>query len=150
MITHDWPTPYVHQIMRHLRDVAVPNTRLVIVEFVIPYAGCATGGLSHIPGADVDPVPEPLIPNLITNWYATNLSLQVCERLLSKNECLTRAMVDADDDRFKLSGAHVWGFHRFGYSFRMETGQSSPRAARLSFTAGIYSRMIAIERVMNA
>ncbi|KZV88449.1 S-adenosyl-L-methionine-dependent methyltransferase [Exidia glandulosa HHB12029] len=63
---HNWADDYAIQILKHLRDAAQPSTRLVMVDHILPYA-CAASALdasSNIPGASLEPVPEPLLANL--------------------------------------------------------------------------------------
>ncbi|KZV88454.1 S-adenosyl-L-methionine-dependent methyltransferase [Exidia glandulosa HHB12029] len=66
-IVHNWPDAYVIRILKHLRDVSAPSTRLVLADRVIPHA--TTGGASaseleaSIPGAVPRPAPKPLLAN---------------------------------------------------------------------------------------
>lgn len=64
-ILHDWADSYAIQILRNMREIAGPGTRLMIIERLIPYA-CKTDDKSlSIPGAkDETNAPEPLLPNL--------------------------------------------------------------------------------------
>ena len=73
MVIHDWPDQYCIKILRHLRDAATPETRLLIVDNLMSYA-CAEEGIEDIPGANtVPPPPAPLLPNYgaagIANYY---------------------------------------------------------------------------------
>lgn len=77
MITHDWPDAHVVNILDYLHTAATKETRLVLVDFVIPYGTSSNNAFSHIPGADQEPMPEPLAPNLVTSWLPTAVSLQV-------------------------------------------------------------------------
>ncbi|KZV83651.1 S-adenosyl-L-methionine-dependent methyltransferase [Exidia glandulosa HHB12029] len=63
---HNWADAYAVKILQHLRNAAQPSTRLVVAEHILPYA-CAASVLdarSDIPGASLEPVPEPLLANL--------------------------------------------------------------------------------------
>ncbi|KAH8111778.1 S-adenosyl-L-methionine-dependent methyltransferase [Phellopilus nigrolimitatus] len=44
MIVHDWSDKYVIKLLRRLRDVAKPSTKLVIVDSVLDYACASSGG----------------------------------------------------------------------------------------------------------
>ncbi|KAL0578858.1 hypothetical protein V5O48_003138 [Marasmius crinis-equi] len=69
MILHDYGRGPALRILKHLRDAASPQTRLIIVDQVVPYA-CPSDTIGDlpraIPGADqIQPqVPPPLLPNL--------------------------------------------------------------------------------------
>jgi hypothetical protein len=76
-ITHDWSNVYAQKILRLLRDAAQPTTKLVLIDFVIPYAVREQNGLTNIPGAEQPSVPEPLIPDAVSGWMGTAISLQV-------------------------------------------------------------------------
>ncbi|THU93684.1 S-adenosyl-L-methionine-dependent methyltransferase [Dendrothele bispora CBS 962.96] len=64
-ILHNWSVGYTTRILRHLREAAQPNTLLVIIENITPYAcRIPSGTVDTIAGAaDVKPAPEPLLPN---------------------------------------------------------------------------------------
>ncbi|OCH90318.1 S-adenosyl-L-methionine-dependent methyltransferase [Obba rivulosa] len=61
-IMHDWSDRFAANILRRLRDAATPETRLVLIDNIMPYA-CRADDLS-IPGAKNPDVPEPLLPNM--------------------------------------------------------------------------------------
>jgi hypothetical protein len=65
---HDWPTAYAIEILKRLREAAVPGkTRLLLVETVLNYA-CKDfpAGVDEICGIEklIPSVPEELLPNL--------------------------------------------------------------------------------------
>ncbi|KAF7349633.1 hypothetical protein MSAN_01689400 [Mycena sanguinolenta] len=63
-IMHDWSDELVVNILRHLRDVAQPTTKLVVVDKIV--AGAARVPDSEkeaIPGATRPSAPAPLLPN---------------------------------------------------------------------------------------
>ncbi|KAJ6580434.1 O-methyltransferase [Mycena vulgaris] len=65
-IMHDWPDDKAAVILKHLRAVALPNARLVIVEKIVPFASAVDlGGLKtqEIPGASRATAQAPLLPN---------------------------------------------------------------------------------------
>ncbi|KAJ6504053.1 O-methyltransferase [Mycena vulgaris] len=65
-IMHDWPDDKAAVILNHLRAVALPTTRLVIVEKIVPFAsaGDLVGSqVQEIPGASRPTAEAPLLPN---------------------------------------------------------------------------------------
>ncbi|KAF7373971.1 hypothetical protein MSAN_00609600 [Mycena sanguinolenta] len=56
LVLHDWPFNDARKILRHLRAVATPDTVLVILDHILPYACAALD-------ADSDIAPPPLLPN---------------------------------------------------------------------------------------
>ncbi|KAF8334399.1 S-adenosyl-L-methionine-dependent methyltransferase [Amanita rubescens] len=69
-VLHNWSDKYCNTILKHLRDAATPDTKLVCVEVVLPYACHKTeddnaDGITH-----VEP-PKPPSP-LLANWGSAN------------------------------------------------------------------------------
>ncbi|EKM59060.1 uncharacterized protein PHACADRAFT_181077 [Phanerochaete carnosa HHB-10118-sp] len=64
LILHDWADDYCLKILRHLRAAARPDTALVVIDALVPYA-CrgAEKEVAAIPGAEGDQAPEPLLAN---------------------------------------------------------------------------------------
>lgn len=65
-IMHDWPDDRAAIILKHLRAVALPTTKLVIVEKIVPFAsaGDRVGSkMQEIPGASRPTAEAPLLPN---------------------------------------------------------------------------------------
>ncbi|EKM58628.1 uncharacterized protein PHACADRAFT_253095 [Phanerochaete carnosa HHB-10118-sp] len=63
-IMHDWSDKYCLHILRHLRDAAAPNTRLLVVDSLILYACEDDDSVKGIPGAERSVPPKPLLPNM--------------------------------------------------------------------------------------
>jgi len=68
VVLHDWPDDYARRILLQLRDAAMPETKLLIADFVLPLA-CpedmgSDSGLDGIEGIQRLPAPAPLLPNL--------------------------------------------------------------------------------------
>lgn len=61
-IVHDWSDRYAGKILQRLRDAATPNTKLVVIDSIIPYS-CAVDD-SSIPGFEYPRAPAPLLANL--------------------------------------------------------------------------------------
>ncbi|EJD40523.1 O-methyltransferase [Auricularia subglabra TFB-10046 SS5] len=63
-VTHNWPDKYLDKMLKRLRDSAGPSTRLLIADHVLPHTCAAPATHASIPGANLRPVPEPLLANL--------------------------------------------------------------------------------------
>ncbi|KAA1466023.1 O-methyltransferase [Dentipellis sp. KUC8613] len=63
-ILHDWSDLYAHKILKHLRDAAGLNTRLLIAESVLSYACEQSSDEVAIKGAKLPALPAPLLPNV--------------------------------------------------------------------------------------
>ncbi|EJD48887.1 S-adenosyl-L-methionine-dependent methyltransferase [Auricularia subglabra TFB-10046 SS5] len=63
-ILHNWPDAYITRVLRHLRDSATPETKLLIVDRILPYAtpgtSCDTSGIQ---GVETRAAPPPLLAN---------------------------------------------------------------------------------------
>ncbi|KAJ7020401.1 O-methyltransferase [Mycena alexandri] len=63
-IIHDWDDPHAHTILRHLRDAAMPTTKLVILEkILVPVGGGEPDIGVTISGARKPEGTSPLLPN---------------------------------------------------------------------------------------
>jgi hypothetical protein len=62
-IIHNWPTEYARKILRQLAHAAMPTTRVVLVDLVLPYATQASASplTADIPGAGHPQLPSPLL-----------------------------------------------------------------------------------------
>lgn len=80
MILHDWANSYAQKILQPLREAAGPNTTLVIVDNVVPYACKDDSPISNsIPGGGAPPAPEPLLENMgVVNAHNYLADVQVC------------------------------------------------------------------------
>ncbi|KAJ7491683.1 O-methyltransferase [Mycena galericulata] len=82
-ILHDWPDEQVSFILNHLRAAALPTTRLVIVEKVVPFAAAddlAVSKTKDIPGASRPTAEFPLLPNwgaAAADLYLYDLTMHV-------------------------------------------------------------------------
>jgi hypothetical protein len=101
-ITHDWSNAYAQKILRRLRDAAQPTTKLVLIDFVIPYAVREPTAFSNIPGAEQPSMPEPLIPNAVSGWIGTASSLQVSPKIIAVDVEL-KSWCILDDERVQRS-----------------------------------------------
>lgn len=85
-ILHDWPDAYASRILVRLRDVARKDTKLVLIENLIPLA-CHDHGSDDgegIPGAVPKEAPKPLLANYgIANEMAYNGDMAVRDSLCS-------------------------------------------------------------------
>jgi hypothetical protein len=76
-ILHDWSDKYGLQILRNLREAAMPSTHLIIIDNVMLYA-CEDESLKEVPGAEIELPPAPLLPNgghSRTTWYYEDLGM---------------------------------------------------------------------------
>lgn len=66
-ILHDWSAEWSIKILKQLRAAAQPNTKLVLLESIIPLAchdpANEDGVDELIPGAKIAEAPAPLLPN---------------------------------------------------------------------------------------
>jgi hypothetical protein len=63
-IVHNWPDVRAIEILGLLRKAALPTTRLVIIEKILPLASSEEGSdAKEIPGAARPSAPAPLLPN---------------------------------------------------------------------------------------
>ncbi|PPQ91161.1 hypothetical protein CVT25_002910, partial [Psilocybe cyanescens] len=86
VVLHDWPDVFARKILLRLREAAMPVTKLVIADFVLPLAcpddDMGDGGdgvLDDIEGARTSPAPAPLLANLgkaSANVYWMDLTMQ--------------------------------------------------------------------------
>jgi hypothetical protein len=72
-ILHDWDDDMVLKILGHLRATALPTTRLVIVEKIVPFASAdfESSISQEIPGAARPTADYPLL----SNWGAATADL---------------------------------------------------------------------------
>ncbi|KAJ6586263.1 O-methyltransferase [Mycena vulgaris] len=64
-ICHDWSDPYTLRILKHLRKAAQDTTRLVVLEYILPFVCGEDEAYRHIPGAiPADTPPPPLLANM--------------------------------------------------------------------------------------
>jgi len=63
-VLHDWSNQYSSKILKQLRDAATPNTKLVVLEAILPYACHETeDSVDGISGAVPVKAPSPLLAN---------------------------------------------------------------------------------------
>ena len=62
-VLHDWSDAYCAKILRHLRAAAGDDTKLVLIENVLPYVCGDPSNVTDVPGASEPPAPAPLLPN---------------------------------------------------------------------------------------
>ncbi|KAL4250136.1 hypothetical protein ABKN59_006496 [Abortiporus biennis] len=105
VITHDWPNAFVTRILLHLRQSALPDTKLLLADYILPHA-CVDEGEKQedlkdeifLPGRVRTLAPDgtPLLPNLgkaNANAYWLDLTMRVVfnaqERTLRELSALT-------------------------------------------------------------
>ncbi|KIM81164.1 hypothetical protein PILCRDRAFT_8864 [Piloderma croceum F 1598] len=71
-ITHDWPTEYARKILKHLGDAALPTTKLVIMDNIVPYSVPGNSGTG------ASSVPYPLLANLgRVNFHSVRIDMHM-------------------------------------------------------------------------
>jgi hypothetical protein len=142
MIVHNWPDSHVRTMLRHLRDAATTETKLLVIDYILPYA-CKASQDYGIEDADIviegEPAapPYPLLPNMgEAGKYAHLMDIcvshSICPlelRAMSDTEgsvCQMRAMLNAQErtlqEHVQLYGSAGWKVirvvqteSRFGY-----------------------------------
>ena len=77
IVLHDWADPYAKVILKHLRAAATPDTKLVVVDAIMPYT-CHASILDDVDGAQLPDIPSPLLPSLgRANSYAFQVDMEV-------------------------------------------------------------------------
>ena len=61
VVLHDWSDTYCIKILKHLRAAAGPETRLVVLDYVVSYP---FEPATKIPGSPSETAPEPLLANM--------------------------------------------------------------------------------------
>jgi len=68
VVLHDWPDDFARRILLHLREAAMPHTKLLLGDFILPLACPDEVGenelLEGIQGVEAMLAPPPLLPNL--------------------------------------------------------------------------------------
>jgi hypothetical protein len=80
-LCHDWTDEFVIKILKHLRDAAQPHTKLLIGDYIVPYACPDDTEISDLPGAAKTLPPVPLLANLgraNAVVYRMDLVVSVC------------------------------------------------------------------------
>ena len=87
-IVHDWADSYAEKILRRLRDAALPTTRLVTFDKVLPYAcrhDSAEEAALAVPGVVKETVPDVLPANFgganLTPYFG-DINVSVASSLL--------------------------------------------------------------------
>ena len=74
----DWPDEFCVQILRHLRDAATPETRLVLQD-IITFHACPDPAAEGFKQGLLSRPPEPILPNWgVANSYPYYLDMVVC------------------------------------------------------------------------
>ncbi|KAF7775852.1 hypothetical protein Agabi119p4_4245 [Agaricus bisporus var. burnettii] len=82
IVFHDWDDKHVIQILKRLRAAASSKTRLIVADYIIPFASKTSSSLSSLIFTDsptIDP-PPPLLPNLgkaHANTYYLDIAMQL-------------------------------------------------------------------------
>jgi hypothetical protein len=77
-VLHDWPDDKAKLILKALRPSATPNTKLILMENIVPYA--AADIEEKIPGDKFLSPPAPLLPNFgVVNFgcYVADIHVRI-------------------------------------------------------------------------
>ncbi|KAJ7851072.1 O-methyltransferase [Mycena olivaceomarginata] len=88
-IMHDWADPFSIEILRHLRQAATSDTKLVTVDIILPYTCSDTCVTNRIPGAARAPAPAPLLPNM---GAASNMKYWLDFQMFVLGNCQERTL----------------------------------------------------------
>ncbi|KIM80118.1 hypothetical protein PILCRDRAFT_535803 [Piloderma croceum F 1598] len=102
-IIHDWADGYAKKILKHLRASALPSTKLILYDYLVPYAASTGGLFSEIPGSQVPVAPYPLLPNLgsVSNQIVL-VDLQMMVALNSQERTIGQLIDLVDGTGWKL------------------------------------------------
>ena len=85
-ISHDWPTPTMKIILKHLRASAQSTTKLILADRIVLYAAPSADKYEDIPGSVLPPAPTPLLANFGIATGVVNLSdMKVCSPSLTES-----------------------------------------------------------------
>lgn len=104
-VLHDWPAEKAQSILKALRPSATPNTKLIVLDQILPHA--VPGLEENNPGDKISIPPVPLLPN----WGAVNVSCYMTDIHVRANSllCFQPSLMDltADDALFEWPGAYT-------------------------------------------
>ncbi|KIK51637.1 hypothetical protein GYMLUDRAFT_78142 [Collybiopsis luxurians FD-317 M1] len=105
-ILHDWSDPYVKKILNSLKESATPETKLVVVDAIVPYS-CPAAVTEGIPGAALDPVPSPLLPSLgKANSYAYQADMSMWAYFNGQNRTLGHSVSLSEECGWEVVHVH--------------------------------------------
>lgn len=80
LISHDWSDKYLIKLLKNLRAVATPSTKLLVMDSIVEYA-CSVPKESQlsVKGIEWQTPPDPLLPNMgLANLAPYSIDLMVC------------------------------------------------------------------------
>jgi hypothetical protein len=115
-VIHDWPDAYARKILKHLRASAQSDTKLILNEFLVPYAADINNLFSDIPGADVPSAPYPLLANLgpVSNsTVLTDLQVYTASFRTLRAPAVWQSLMQlfADDGYRQRTGTYDWAVY---------------------------------------
>jgi hypothetical protein len=106
-VAHDWPTGDVRKILKSLAGAAGPESKILLVDYVVQYTCRAQGRVAEVvPGAERPPPPAPLLQ---TAGYERGVLMDILVRratdwLVDAGVALT---AHPDDELVQRAGAHA-------------------------------------------
>ncbi|KAF8626778.1 hypothetical protein AX15_004696 [Amanita polypyramis BW_CC] len=102
-ILHDWSDEYSLKILKQLREAATPQTRIICVESILPYACHGLNVYGDIPGAAPKEAPAPLL----ANWGAVNEMIYNLDMVMLLLFNSTERTIHQFDSLFKRAGWQI-------------------------------------------
>ncbi|KAF8622414.1 hypothetical protein AX15_007060 [Amanita polypyramis BW_CC] len=106
-IMHDWSDEYCRKILKPLREAATPNTKLVLMDSLVPYA-CHDPRDDALFGATAKEAPAPLL----ANWGASNARSYISDMCMMVMFNSQERTVDHFDQLLKSSGWKITAVRR--------------------------------------
>jgi len=111
-VLHDWPAEKAKSILKALRPSATPNTKLIVLDQILPHA--VPGLEENNPGDKISIPPVPLLPNwgaVNVSCYMTDIHMMLClngqERTLGEWIAVTEGTGWLLEDIKRVKGATV-------------------------------------------
>jgi hypothetical protein len=106
-VAHDWPTGDVRKILKTLAGAAGPESRILLVDYVVQYTCREQGRVAEtVPGAERPPPPAPLLQ---TAGYERGVLMDILVRRAPGGLAGARAALTAhlDDELVQRARAHA-------------------------------------------
>lgn len=88
-VLHNWSDKTALKILRNLRQAALPSTKLLVVDHVVPHACPDPINNDTIPATSLETAPYPLLANMgQASALAYITDIQVCKQSRQNRDCL--------------------------------------------------------------
>ncbi|KAK2463359.1 hypothetical protein APHAL10511_004670 [Amanita phalloides] len=109
-ILHDWSDQYCSKILKQLRGAATPNTKLVILEVVLPYT--CHDPRDDNPGSVIGGVPVKAPAPLLANWGTVNEIAYILDMAMMTLFNGQERTIQQFDQLFTGAGWKITSIHR--------------------------------------